>query len=117
MINISGFNVSKHHSSNRIIDIQIKDEILEKLLEKFSRFDLTAIEYKPFTRFTIAKYLDDLSDNQLSKLLNKILNDRKSGCFVIQPENLNSKIDDIFLVKLSTAVANIIGNPNHDDMA
>ena len=72
MINASGFNVTKHHSSNRIIDIQIEDEILEKLLEKFSRFDLTAIEYKPFTRFTIAKYLDDSSDNQLSKLLNKI---------------------------------------------
>jgi glutarate dioxygenase len=117
MINASGFNVTKHHSSNRIIDIQIEDEILEKLLEKFSRFDLTAIEYKPFTRFTIAKYLDDSSDNQLSKLLNEILNDRNSGCFVIQPENLNSKIDDVFLVKLSTAVAHLIGNPNHDAMA
>ena len=86
MIKISGFKISKHQSSNRIINIQIEDEILENLLEKFSRFDLTAIEYKPFTRFTIAKYLDDSSDNQLSKLLNKILNDRNSGCFVIQPE-------------------------------
>jgi protein CsiD len=59
MIKISGFKISKHHSSNRIINIQIEDKTLEKLLEKFSRFDLTAIEYKPFTRFTVAKYLDD----------------------------------------------------------
>jgi protein CsiD len=117
MIKISGFKIYKHQSSNRIINIQIENEILKKLLEKFSRFDLTAIEYKPFTRFTIAKYLDDSSDNQLSKLLNEILNDRNSGCFVIQPENLNSKIDDVFLVKLSTAVAHLIGNPNHDAMA
>ena len=117
MIKISGFKIYKHQSSNRIINIQIEDKILEKLLEKFSRFDLTAIEYKPFTRFTIAKYLDDSSDNQLSKLLNEILNDRNSGCFVIQPENLNSKIDDVFLVKLSTAVAHLIGSPNHDAMA
>ena len=117
MIKISGFKISKHQSSNRIINIQIEDEILKKLLGKFSRFDLTAIEYKPFTRFTIAKYLDDSSDNQLSELLNEILNDRNLGCFVIQPENLNSKIDDVFLVKLSTAVAHLIGNPNHDAMA
>src|SRR5210317_931659 len=116
-MNISGFNVSNHLSSNRIINIQIKDDVLDKLSEKFSRFDLTAIEYKPFTRFTIAKYLDDLSNNQLSKFLNEILHNRNSGCFVIGPENLNSKIDDIFLVKLSTAVAHLIGNPNHDAMA
>ena len=116
-MNISGFNVSNHLSSTRIINIQIKNDILEKLSEKFSRFDLTAIEYKPFTRFTIAKYLDDLSNNKLSKFLNEILHDRNSGCFVIGPENLNSNIDDIFLVKLSTAVAHLIGNPNHDAMA
>ena len=90
-MNISGFNVSNHLSSNRIINIQIKDDVLDKLSEKFSRFDLTAIEYKPFTRFTIAKYLDDLSNNQLSKFLNEILHDRNSGCFVIGPENLIQK--------------------------
>jgi protein CsiD len=82
-MNISGFNISNHLSSTRIINIQIKDDVLEKLSEKFSRFDLTAIEYKPFTRFTIAKHLDDLSNNQLSKFLNEILHDRNSGCFVI----------------------------------
>ena len=43
----------------------------------YDRFDLTAIEYKPFTRFTIAKSLDDLSQNKLSILLNRIINDVK----------------------------------------
>jgi protein CsiD len=117
MIKISGFKISKHNSSNRIINIQIKDKTLEKLSEKFSRFDLTAIEYKPFTRFTVAKYLDDLTNNELSKYLNDILRDRKTGCFIIGLEKLTSDTDDIFLVKLSTAIAHLIGLPNHDAMS
>ena len=99
-MNIYGFNISNHLSSNRIINIQIKDDVLDKLSEKFSRFDLTAIEYKPFTRFTVAKYLDDLTDNELSKYLNDILRDRKTGCFIISPEKITNKTYDIFLVKL-----------------
>src|SRR5210317_1238344 len=117
MIKISGFKISKHQSSNRIINIQIEDVILENLLEKFSRFDLTAIEYKPFTRFTVAKYLDNLTNNELSKYLNDILRDRKTGCFIISPEKITNKTDDIFLVKLSTAITHLIGTPNHDSMS
>ena len=117
MIKISGFKISKHHSSNRIVNIQIKDKTLDKLSEKFSRFDLTAIEYKPFTRFTVAKYLDDLTNNELSKYLNDILRDRKTGCFIIGPEKITNEINDIFLVKLSTAITHLIGTPNHDSMA
>jgi len=117
MIKISGFKISKHHSSNRIINIQIKEKTLEKLSEKFSRFDLTAIEYKPFTRFTIAKYLDDLTNNELGKYLNDILRDRKTGCFIIEPEIITNETNDIFLVKLSTAISYLIGTPNHDSMA
>ena len=117
MIKTSGFKISKYNSSNRIINIQIKDKTLEKLSEKFSRFDLIAIEYKPFTRFTVAKYLDDLTNNELSKYLNNILRDRKTGCFIIGPEKLTSDTDDIFLVKLSTAITHLIGLPNHDSMS
>ena len=117
MIKISGFKIFKHHFSNRIINIQIKEKTLEKLSEKFSIFDLTAIEYKPFTRFTVAKYLDDLTNNELSKFLNEILRDRKTGCFIISPEKITNKTDDIFLVKLSTAITHLIGTPNYDSMA
>ena len=117
MNEIRGFNILPNELSPRIIDIKIKNETIEKLIFPFKKFDLTSIEYKPFTRFTIAKSLDDLSQNQLSKLLNKIIRDRKHGCFIISPEDLNSNIDDIFLVKLSTAISYLIGNPNHDSMA
>jgi len=114
---VKGFEVSTHEKSKRIINIQIEDEILEKLIFPFNKFDITALEYKPFTRFTLAKSLDDLTSNQLSKLMNKIIRDRNTGCFIIRPKNFSSKINDTFLVKLSTAIAYLIGNPNHDAMA
>ncbi|WP_440916403.1 glutarate dioxygenase GlaH [Candidatus Pelagibacter sp.] len=117
MEKIDGFEIYENKQSPRIINIDIGDEILNKLIFPFNKFDITALEYKPFTRFTIAKSLDDLSNNKLSKLINKIIRDRKTGCFIIKPKNLISKIDDSFLVKLSTAVAYLIGNPNHDAMA
>jgi len=117
MKKISGLSISEHNNSKRIINIEIEDEIIEKIIFPFNKFDLTALELKPFTRFTIAKSLDDLTDNKLSRLLNEILRDRSTGCFIISPKNITSKINDNFLVKLSTAIAHLIGVPNHDSMA
>ena len=117
MEKVKGLEISAHEKSKRIINIQIEDEILDKLIFPFNKFDITALEYKPFTRFTLAKSLDDITSNQLSKLMNKIIRDRETGCFIIGPKNINSKINDNFLVKLSTALSHLIGNPNHDSMA
>ena len=117
MENISGLSISKHNNSNRIIRIDIENEIIEKLIFPFNKFDLTSLELKPFTRFTVAKSLDDLTDNKLGKLMNSIIRDRSTGCFIIGPKNITAKINDEFLVKLSTAFAHLIGIPNHDSMA
>ena len=117
MTDISGLIISQNSSSRRIIDIKIKDQVTNELVKLFKNFDLIAIEYKPFTRFTVAKYLDDLTNNKLSKFLNDILRDRKTGCFIIRPEKITNETDDIFLVKLSTAITHLIGTPNHDSMA
>ena len=113
---IEGFEIYKNEKTPRIVNIDISENILNKLIFPFNKFDITALEYKPFTRFTIAKSLDDLSNNKLSKLINKIIHDRNTGCFIIKPKHLFPKIDDNFLVKLSTAVAHLIGVPNHDAM-
>jgi len=117
MQNIPGLEIQEHEKSKRIINVNLDDEIIKKLIFPFNKFDLTALELKPFTRFTIAKSLDDLTNNKLSKLMNKILRDRATGCFIIGPKNISSKINDKFLVKLSTAIAHLIGVPNHDSMA
>ena len=86
MKKIDGFEITEHEKSKRIINIKIEDKILEKLLFPFNKFDITTLEYKPFTRFTIAKSLDDLTSNKLSKLLNSIVRDRDTGCFIIGPK-------------------------------
>jgi len=117
MQKIIGIDIQKHDKSNRIIKISLENEIIDKLIFPFNKFDLTALELKPFTRFTLAKSLDDLTNSKLSKLMNSIIRDRSTGCFIIGPKNITSKINDTFLVKLSTAVAHLIGVPNHDAMA
>jgi len=117
MQNIADLEIQEHEKSKRIININLNDEIIKKLIFPFNKFDLTALELKPFTRFTIAKSLDDLTNNKLSELMNKILRDRSTGCFIIGPKNISSKINDKFLVKLSTAIAHLIGIPNYDSMA
>jgi len=117
MEKITGFEISKHEKSKRIYKVKIEDEIIDKLIFPFHKFDITALEYKPFTRFTLAKSLDDLTSNKFSNLINPILKERETGCFIIETNPENKKIDDIFLVKLSTAVTHLIGIPNHDSMA
>ena len=117
MQKIIGIDIQKHDKSNRIIKISLENDIIDKLIFPFNKFDLTALELKPFTRFTLAKSLDDLTNNKLSELMNSIIRDRSTGCFIIGPKNITAKINDTFLVKLSTAIAHLIGVPNHDAMA
>jgi protein CsiD len=117
MQKITGIDIQEHDQSNRILKISLENDIIDKLIFPFNKFDLTALELKPFIRFTLAKSLDDLTDNKLSKLMNSIIRDRSTGCFIIGPKNITAKINDTFLVKLSTAIAHLIGVPNHDAMA
>ncbi len=113
---IEGFEISFHEKSKRIINIKIEDQIIERLIFPFKKFDITSLEYKPFTRFTIAKNLNDISEGNLGNFINSVLKNRNSGCLIIGPKNLSSKINQSFLVKLSTAITYLIGNPNHDAM-
>ena len=114
---IQGFDISFSDYSKRIINIKIEDEIIDKLIFPFKKFDITALEYKPFTRFTLAKSLDDSTGGKLGKFINTVLRDRDTGCFIIGPKNKSKKIDNNFLIKLSTAVTHLLGNPNFDSMA
>ena len=113
---ISGIEISPNEKSKRIINIKIKEEALDKLIFPFHKFTIQALEYKPFTRFTIARSLDELFSNKLKQLICSILKDRDTGCFIIVPEIINKKFDDTFLTKLSTAIAHLIGIANFDDM-
>ena len=116
LASIDGLKIYHNEKSKRIINIELKDDLVDKLVFPFHKFDITALEYKPFTRFTIAKSLDDLTKNKLSVFLKKIITDRDFGCILVKTNNKNKNINDIFLTKLSTAIVHLIGVPNYDSM-
>ena len=108
--------VITHANSKRIRQINIKEEDLDKLIFPFNKRNITSLEYKPFTRFTLAKSVDDIFSGKLSKTLSETLKDRNTGAVIIKPDIKNSKFDKDFLVKLSTALAHLVGSPNFDSM-
>jgi len=105
-----------HEKSKRVKVLKINSEDIDRLVFPFKKHAIQSLEYKPFSRFTLAKSLDDLYGGELSKQLNKILNDRASGTIIIETDTANKKVDKDFLVKLSTATAHLVGTPNHDAM-
>ena len=110
------FSVSDHKNSKRVRSINLKEGDLDRLVFPFKKHSITSLEYKPFSRFSLAKSLDEVFENKLSKTLVKILNDRETGTAIVQPEINNKKFDKDFLVKLSTGLAYLVGNPNFDSM-
>ena len=110
------FEVSDHKNSKRVRSINLKEGDLDRLVFPFKKHSITSLEYKPFSRFSLAKSLDEVFENKLSQTLVKILNDRETGTAIVQPEISNKKFDKDFLVKLSTGLAYLVGNPNFDSM-
>jgi protein CsiD len=110
------FEVSDHKNSKRVRSINLKEGDLDRLVFPFKKHSITSLEYKPFSRFSLAKSLDEVFKNKLSQTLVKILNDRETGTAIVQPEINNKKFDKDFLVKLSTGLAYLVGNPNFDSM-
>ena len=109
-------NSINHSASKRIQNIKIQEKELDKLIFPFNKHSIQSLEYKPFSRFSLAKSVDDVFERNLSKLLNKILRDRNTGAAIIEPDIKNSKFDKDFLVKLSTGLAYLVGLPNFDSM-
>ena len=93
-----------HEKSKRVKVIKIEEKDLDKLIFPFKKHSIQSLEYKPFSRFTIAKALDDCFENKLSISLKKILSDRNSGTVIVEPLIKNDKFDKDFLVKLSTCL-------------
>ena len=108
--------ISNHPASKRIKVIKIKEQELDKLIFPFNKHSIQSLEYKPFSRFSLAKSVDDVFASELSKVLNITLKDRNTGTAIVETDIKNSKFDKDFLVKLSTALAYLVGLPNFDSM-
>ena len=106
-----------HEKSKRVKIINIKHQDLDRLIFPFKKHTVTSLEYKPFSRFSLAKSLDEVFENKLGIELQKTLNDRNTGTVIIEPEINNKKFDKDFLVKLSTGLAYLVGTPNFDSMS
>ena len=104
-------------TSKRIKLIKIKEQELDKVIFPFNKHTIQSLEYKPFSRFSLAKSVDDVFAGELSKTLNVTLKDRNTGTAIIEVDIKNSKFDKDFLVKLSTALAYLVGLPNFDSMS
>ena len=111
------FTINSHGKTNRIQNINIKHEDLNKLVFPFKKHTITSLEYKPFSRFDLAKSLDEVFENKLSKTIVEILKDRNTGTVIVEPQIDKKKFDKDFLVKLSTGFAYLVGNPNFDSMS
>jgi len=111
------FTQTSHNNSKRVQVIKFQESDLDKLIFPFKKYTITSLEYKPFSRFSLAKSLDEVFENKLSSTLVKILNDRNTGTVIVEPEVSNKRFDKEFLVKLSTGLSYLIGNPNFDSMS
>ena len=109
-------NIKDHSISKRIKVIKIQETELDKLIFPFNKHSIQSLEYKPFSRFSLAKSVDDVFSGELSKVLNSTLKDRNTGTAIIEPDIKNSKFNKDFLVKLSTALVYLVGLPNFDSM-
>ena len=109
--------IKDHKNSKRVKVIIIKESELDRLIFPFKKHTITSLEYKPFSRFTLAKSVNEVFEGKLGGSLVDILNDRKTGTVILEPEINNKKFDKDFLVKLSTGFAYLVGNPNFDSMS
>ena len=109
-------DIKDHSISKRIKVIKIQETELDKLIFPFNKHSIQSLEYKPFSRFSLAKSVDDVFSGELSKVVNITLKDRNTGTAIIEPDIKNSKFNKDFLVKLSTALVYLVGLPNFDSM-
>ena len=87
------FSISDHENSNRVRVIKLQESDLDRLIFPFKKHTILSLEYKPFSRFSLAKSLDEVFQNKLSKTLCEILNDRKTGTAIVDPDIKNKKFD------------------------
>jgi len=111
------FKIENHQKSKRVRVIKFEESDLDRLIFPFKKHTTLSLEYKPFSRFSLAKSVDEVFEGKLGESLVKILNDRETGTVIVEPEINNKKFDKDFLVKLSTGLTYLIGNPNFDSMS
>ena len=117
------FRVTTHPQHHRLKRIWIESTALQEFFEHTSNETVKHLEYVPFSRFIVAKYLRDVLGVAFVETLKQILHDRSFGGLTIsiatfleqQQRSCCRPIDELCLL-LSTALTHLIGIPNFDAM-
>ena len=120
--NSQPFTEENRLSQPRLKVIKLSRGITENFKDALKKFNVQAIEYKPFLRFHIANTLNELTHNKLGALLLDNLHNRLTGAILLECEGTSeekTKSEDFidFNILLSTAVSHLIGMPNLDSMS
>ena len=54
------------HKNSKFPRVKSRND-LDKLIFPFKKHSITSLEYKPFSRFSLAKSLDEVFENKLSQ--------------------------------------------------
>ena len=114
---IRGFTLAPSAASPRLLQLTLSREVVSAFLEAVAEWPVQALEYKSMLRFRVARILDDLCDNTLQPVLVNTLVDRATGGFQVVMEGLDSVEQAEEMVKVSTAVAHLMGRSNYDAMS
>ena len=121
-LNSQAFSQETGLNQPRLKVVTLTKDTTEKFLNVVKKFNVQAIEYKPFLRFYIANCLNELTDNELGAFLINNLQNRETGAILLECEGASekdTKSEDFidFNILLSTAVSHLIGLPNLDSMS
>ena len=105
----------RSHSLNpRLQELRLPVGILENFLAATSEISVQELEYVPYQRLVLAYTLNKECGGSLKQILMETLHDRATGALEISTAPELNKDD---LIKVSTAVSHLLGQPNFDSMS
>jgi glutarate dioxygenase len=111
------YEVKVHPQSNRLYHITIEKDALINFLNKIRQDgqSVERLEYTPLERRIVASYLLEELGEAFGDILTGIIHDRDTGGFTLGLEGVTKDSDEYVI--FSTAIAHILGTPNHDSMS
>ena len=105
----------RSHSLNpRLQELRLPVGILENFLAATREIGVQELEYVPYQRLVLAHTLNEECSGSLKQILVETLHDRATGALEISTSPELNKDD---LIKVSTAVSHLLGQPNFDSMS
>ena len=111
---LQGFTLQASEQSDRLLELRLPKATVDAFVAAVAQWPVQALEYKSFLRFQVGKILDDICQGTLRPVIINTLLDRSTGGLLVIPEGLDDVSQAEDMVKLSTAVAHLLGRSNFD---